>query len=163
MDSRAIAAEIEKRYPTPALPIFSSPAQEKLGETITAAMQQSLAPELISRVPRTLLNPVSREYFERTRKERFGMPLEEVEKEKGGRKAWDAAHSKLEEAAAMLKEKGGPFLDGQQVSFADFLVVGYLRFIQILNQPLYNHLIQTYPEFGTLFEASKQWLERDDH
>ncbi|KAL9062898.1 MAG: hypothetical protein Q9157_008557 [Trypethelium eluteriae] len=161
MDSKAIAVEIEKRYPTPALPI-NTPALEKLREIFMGATQP-LVPELVARVPRVLLNPASTEYFETTRAERFGMSLEEYEREKGGRKAWDAAHPKLKEIAAMLKEKGGPFLDGQQVSFADFALVGFLRFVQILNQPLYTHFMETYPEFGTLYDSSKQWLERDDH
>ncbi|KAF2233519.1 putative glutathione S-transferase [Viridothelium virens] len=161
MDSKAIAEEIEKRYPTPTLPI-DTPTREKLGENFKV-VAGSLVPELVARVPRVLLNPTSREYFERTRAERFGMPLEEYEKKEGGEQAWDKAEKGLEAIAGMLKEKGGPFLDGSQVSFADFQVVGLLRFMEILHQSLYERITKTYPEFGKLYDASKQWLERDNH
>lgn len=112
MQSRKIADELEKRFPnTPSLhldaPIFQE-AEAAVGKTHGA-----LYTELIPKVP-AILNPPSTEYFLRTRAERFGMPLAEVEKEKGGENAWKAAEAPIKELAELLKRnEAGPFFLGE--------------------------------------------------
>ena len=112
MDSKAIAAEIEKRYPTPALPV-DTPMQKQL-EPVFSQMMGCLRPDIVPRVPRTALNPVSKEYFDSTRAERLGMSLEKLEETQGGKQAWEKGEAGLKKIAGLLKETGGPFLDGQQ-------------------------------------------------
>lgn len=41
------------------------------------------------------------------------MPLSQVEKEKGGESAWEAAEPKWKELGALLKAEGGPFFMGK--------------------------------------------------
>ena len=112
MASKAVAAEIEKRYPSPALPI-DTPTLQKL-EKPFGDFVGPLRPELIPKTPRVVLNPVSQEYFERTRLEHFQMPLEKYEQTQGGRQTWEKAGEGLKKISELLREKGGPFLDGQQ-------------------------------------------------
>lgn len=82
MDSKKIAAELEKRHPSPSLHLDSSyvPKAEELVGKIVAP----LVPVLMPATPRNLLNKRSYDYFQETRKQRFGMSLDELEKQKGG-------------------------------------------------------------------------------
>jgi hypothetical protein len=73
-----------------------------------------MAPVVMPRIPRHILNERSVMYFHETRTKRFGMPLDEFEKsEKGGETAWENVRPVLEEVASLLKENGGPFFMGQ--------------------------------------------------
>jgi len=112
-DSRVIVEVLEKLHPNSPLHL-DSPILPKV-EALVPKIQGSLAPVLMPRVPRNILNSDSAEYFQRTRKERFGMPLDEFEKsEKGGEAAWKGADGPLKELAALLKENGGPFFMGKE-------------------------------------------------
>lgn len=64
-------------------------------------------------MPSNLLNPPSKEYFERTREARLGMSLEQLAKESGGEEAWLAAVPGLKELGALIKGNGGPFVMGE--------------------------------------------------
>ena len=64
-------------------------------------------------IPRNILREPSAEYFERTREERFGMPLAQFEKEQGGNKGWEGATPYLKETGDILRAEGGPFLLGK--------------------------------------------------
>ncbi|KAI9659265.1 MAG: hypothetical protein M1821_001522 [Bathelium mastoideum] len=112
MDSKSIATEIEKRYPSPVLPV-KTPMQERL-EKVFLDVQDTLRPELVPRVPKNLLNPRSKEYFERTRAERLQMSLDEFERRGGGQQAWEKASEGLKKIAGLLQENEGPFFDGEQ-------------------------------------------------
>jgi hypothetical protein len=48
-------------------------------------------------------------------------------------------------------------------SYADFVIVGWLQFFKIIDEKLYRRVVEIEPAFGTLYDASKQWLERDGH
>ena len=76
-----------------------------------------LVPVLLPGVP-ALLNPVSEEYFQRTRKDRFGMSLADLERERGGDKAWGEARGPLSDLGKVLggekKEEGGVFCEGKE-------------------------------------------------
>lgn len=111
MDSRKIADVLEKEYPSPPLHL-DSPIVKKVEELAPQCIT-TLGPVFLPRVPRCVLNPPSVEYFERTRAARFGMPLSQLEKEKGGESAWKAAEPKWKELGTLLKAEGGPFFMGK--------------------------------------------------
>ncbi|KAI9712001.1 MAG: hypothetical protein M1820_001709 [Bogoriella megaspora] len=112
MESFSIAAEINKRYPNPPLPCDTQ-IQAKASECIQKLFACVVA-ELIPRVP-SILPPRSAEYFHETRKDRFGMSLEDFANEKGGLKCWGAAEEPLKQLAGLLKENdSGPFFEGEQ-------------------------------------------------
>ena len=50
------------------------------------------------------------------------------------------------------------------VSYADLIVVGALKCFSLLdNAGMIERLKNIEPAFLTLYDASKPWLERDDH
>lgn len=110
MDSKAIAIALERIYPDPPLHLDAPQLAkiEELWPKVMATMRGVTMP----RTPRMLLNDRSKEYFEETRKERFGMPLPELEKEVGGEEAWVEGRPILQAIGAVLKENGGPFILG---------------------------------------------------
>lgn len=161
MDSKQIAIELEKRYPEPSLHL-DAPELAQL-ETLLPKAITPLRYVLIPNVPHALLSPESEEYFQRTRKETFGMPLAQVEKEKGGEDAWRAAEPAFKEVGELYRKNGGPFLLGKEVGHADFIVVGILEFGRKIDQAYFERMVTMEPTLKTLYDASKQWLERNDH
>ena len=111
MDSRKIATELERRYPSPPLHLDSPvlPKIEALIPKILAAMRGAILPK----IPGALLNPPSVEYFERTRAERFGKPLAQVARESSEEKAWMDVEPVLKEIGSFLRAEGGPFVLGE--------------------------------------------------
>lgn len=160
MDSRKIATELEKRYPEPSMHL-DAPELRQVEESLKKGFE-SLRPVFLPKVPDALLNPRSAEFFTRTRKERFGISLAEME-EKIGETGWKEAEPALQELGALLKAKGGPFILGSTVSYADFIIVGMIHFARRIHEDLYQRVIALEPTLKTLYEASAVWLERDDH
>lgn len=111
MDSRKIADVLEQEHPFPSLHL-DSPILKKV-EELASQCVAPLGPVFMPRIPRTVVNPASAEYFERTRAARFGMPLSQLEKEKGGESAWKAVEPKWMELGNLLKAEGGPFFMGK--------------------------------------------------
>ncbi|CAD6569057.1 MAG: hypothetical protein ASARMPREDX12_002045 [Alectoria sarmentosa] len=161
MDSRKIADVLEKKHPSPSLHL-DSPILKKV-EELAPQCVMPLGPVFIPRVPRFMLNSRSAEYFERTREARFGMSLSQLEKEKGGESAWKAAEPKWKELGTLLKAEGGPFFMGKTVSYADLIVVGALHCFAFGDGDMFQRVKDIEPAFLTLYDASKAWLERDDH
>ncbi|KAF2142241.1 uncharacterized protein K452DRAFT_271090 [Aplosporella prunicola CBS 121167] len=161
MDSAKIAPKLEELYPEPSLHLDSG-YSEKLAQIFPEAVG-ALRFVLIPRVPGSLLNERSAEYFYRTRKENFGVPLDVLEKERGGEQAWEKAKAPLEKVAAMLKENDGPFFLGEQVCYADFVVVSVLQFCKRIGQDLYDRIVAIDKAYDDIYKASAKWLERDDH
>lgn len=111
MDSRNIADVLEEKYPSPPLHL-DSPIVKQV-EGLVPECIIPLRPVYIPRVPRSVLNPPSAEYFHRTRTEASGMDLSQLEKEKGGDSAWKAAEPKWKELGALLEVEEGPFFMGK--------------------------------------------------
>ena len=162
MDSSNIADELEKRYPSPSLHLDSS-----YNTKVMTLLPKALGPligDLIPYVPDKLLNAESSEYFHRTRTERFGMPLSQYAKEKGGEGAWEAAAPALKELGQVLREEsGGPYFMGSTPSYADFRVVGALQWIKRLGDGRYERIVGYDTAFGKIFDACGKWSERDDY
>lgn len=161
MDSRKIATELEKRFPEPSFHL-DAPELPQVQKSVIEAFE-SLRPAVLVKVPAALLTPRSAEYFERTRKERFGVSLAQWEKEKGGERAWKEAEPALKDLGALLKAKGGPFILGTTVSYADFVLVGFLHCTRRIHEDFFERVIAVDPALKTVYEASAPWLQRDDH
>lgn len=112
MDSWKIAHELEKLYPSPSLRL-DEPVVELIRQHV-GKLAKPLTANVIPKVPRNLLTEYSRGYYERTRLQRFGMPLSELEKEKGGERGWEEVRGPAEEAAELLRKNGGPFFLGHE-------------------------------------------------
>jgi glutathione S-transferase len=161
MDSKAIAIALEEKHPSPPLHLDSS-VLPKVEAAVGKIMPQ-MAPIIMPRIPRDILNDKSRGYFEETREKRFGMPLHVLEKEKGGEQAWENATPALMEMASLLNETKGLFFMGEEVSYADMVVAGFFRFIKRAGEDIFERVMKVDPSFPTLYEASGPWLERSKH
>ncbi|KAF2090785.1 hypothetical protein K490DRAFT_62113 [Saccharata proteae CBS 121410] len=159
MDSKVIAKALEKQQPSPSLHL-DAPVLGQVEELIPKLMT-ALGGNMYPRVPGTLLNEPSAVYFEETRKKRFGMPLSQFEKEKGGEQAYVAAKAPLEAMAALLNETDGPYFMGNTVSYADFVFVGFLHFCRRIRQDMFERVVATDRAFAMVYDACSKWLERD--
>ena len=161
MASEKIVGELEKRHPEPSLHL-DSPYWPKVSEAVLK-IQGPLRGVWMPQVPQVLLNPRSKEYFERTRQQAVGMPLAQFAKEHGGEEAWHNAKPGFDAMAEMLTENGGPFLMGETVSYADFVFVVVLHFFKRLNEEAFQRALAYDASFGKVYQACEKWLERDDH
>ena len=161
MDSIKIAHELEKLYPEPSLHL-DSPVLKQVMELLPSCIGP-LTGFIMPKVPRNLLNPSSVEYFERTRAEGFGMPLAQLEKEKGGENVFGEADPGFKKVGQLLRQNGGPFFQGTTVSYADFVVMGGLDFFRRVDNGLFERVIAMDPSLKELYEAGKEWLARNDH
>ncbi|KAH7080389.1 glutathione S-transferas-like protein [Paraphoma chrysanthemicola] len=160
MDSWPIAHELERRYPSPSLHLDDS-IVVRVRDHIGNLMKPIIA-HLIPRVPIEFLNPISAEYFNRTRAERFGMTLPELERTKATEEGWEEAKAPAKEIGDWLREHEGPFFLGKTVSYADFIFLGFLAMVKRIDEKKFKRYLELDEAFPKLYEASKQWLEKDD-
>ena len=144
MDSRKIVERVEKEHPEPSIHL-DSPTLAKL-EEIMPRIMGPLRPIYFTTVPERLLNEERVPYWQETRSKLAGMPLDQLNREKGGQVAWNAA-----------KPIKTP-------SYADFVWAGFLIFMQ-RNQvidDLYN-VSGDSQLHKDLLEATAPWHKRNDH
>ncbi|KAI1181333.1 putative glutathione S-transferase [Nemania sp. FL0916] len=165
MDSWLIAEELEKLYPTPSLHV-DSPLRARYIPLLQQAFIP-LRPEILKKVPGDLLKPVNWEFWQRTRSESVGEPLAQWLEKEYGPKMWTAAAPAMQEITALLKENdGGPFFEGAEVSYIDFVHGGFLLMFRQFGEESFKQLldISGEPEVHLkFFEALKPWTERDNY
>ena len=49
------------------------------------------------------------------------------------------------------------------VSYADMVIVSALHFMKRIDEGMFKRVIGIDPALDKVYEASKPWLERDDH
>lgn len=168
--------EIERRYPSPSLHL-DDPIVVKVRDELPS-ITGPLTPEIIPKVSRNLLNKPSYDYYERTRNVRFGMPLRQFEQEKGGEQVWEAVKQPAKEFADLLNKNGGPFFKGEtgknaslkyadkadhlEVTYADFIFVSFLQFLKRVDEVLFKRFLDLDPAFPKIYDASKEWLQKED-
>lgn len=162
-DSRAIASKLEELYPSPSLKL-DSPILPEVHEAVLAVFTP-LRPVLLPLVPINILSPVSADYFERTRAVRLGMPLAELAAKKGGDEAWQSAVEPITKLLTLIK---GPYVLGDEVSYADFVIVGFLHFVRrVGGEERWEKIVHgdwdEDKKLEDMYERCKQWLTRDGH
>ncbi|ODM23286.1 hypothetical protein SI65_00875 [Aspergillus cristatus] len=140
MDSRKIADYIEQRHPQPSLHLDSSYLAKV--EDIWSRYMSAFCPIFIPQVPKRILNDASLEYWYTTRERMFGMPLDRLEKEQGGDRAWGEVEVAIREATALLKEQNGPFFMGDTPSYADLVWASILLFCQRLGTECFEETLK---------------------
>jgi len=128
-DSIEIARYLDRTYPDtiPLLPNGSRALQEafQIAHTKTAMEASYLIMLPLSCVK---LNPVSEAYFRKSREGRFGMKMEQFSPQGPTR---DEHWKNLKEqyrilAGWLVKNEKGPFMMGEQISYADITIAGPL-------------------------------------
>lgn len=163
MDSMSIAKKIEELQPEPPLYLDSEYVQ-RAQQSVLKTLSQ-LAPIAMPRVPEILLNPSSAEYFEETRAKRFGMPLAELAKSEKAENAFENAQPGLQEIKDLLRENSeGPYVQGTEPSFADFILAGFWRFMELLDKDgdLQGRIMEFDASFAKHYAACKKWMEKVD-
>lgn len=118
MHSRTIAARLEELHPEPSLHL-DSPIMSR----IYGIQGKHIMPVYgfwIPLVSTNILNPRSKEYFDRTREADEGMSLPELlaKTEAREEEVWESARPGLRELAALLEENTeGPFFMGSVGKF----------------------------------------------
>jgi glutathione S-transferase len=163
MDSKNIATRIEADTPTPSIHL-DSPYITRI-EELVGSLHVAFRPAAVALVPDRLLTAASAPYFRETRAKRFGAPLDEIAK--GAGKATDDARPLMLKITAMLRENtDGPFFMGQTVSYADFVWIGYLLFVQRVGDDVFKKLMDASGDdkpHVALLEAAKTWTARDSY
>lgn len=165
MDSKAIAAAIEKDHPSPSLHL-DSPYLRQVDDILGPRIMPALRGNYTPLVPKRLLNEASVEYFVRKREERVGMKLDELEKTEGGELGFAKAAPLLRQVTGWLKENDGPFFMGTTVSYADFVWAGFLIFFRRIGSNDFSHLLEQTGDPSlhlNLLAAVEPWSRRDDH
>ncbi|KAK7193656.1 hypothetical protein DPSP01_000209 [Paraphaeosphaeria sporulosa] len=160
MDSWVIAHTLEKLHPTPSLNI-DDPVNAQVRDLVTA-LSNPIRPFVIPKVP-AILNPRSASYFLETREVRFGKPLSRVLAEDATEKCWEEADEAAAEIGKLLrKDASGPFFLGARVSYADFIFVAYLKFLETVDREVFERVVGLDEGFKGVYEACKEWLKRDN-
>ncbi|KAJ7645638.1 hypothetical protein DFH06DRAFT_1212010 [Mycena polygramma] len=130
-DSARIAYYLDSTYPdTPELIPAGTHVLQKVFRVASDATRERLIPYVLPAVAKILRRP-SKEYYVRTREERFGKKLENVvptgEAHEVAWKAVEEGYGKLDRWLNEGMNEGAPFVMGDKVSFADFAIAGDLQ------------------------------------
>lgn len=158
-DSATIAVELESRFPSLSLH-FDQELEPKADEAahITA---MALFAVYLPRISRNLITTSSIPTFQRTREERSGMTLFEMESSKGGEKAWQAAEPGLAATKAILEEHkkdDGPFILGSQVCYADFIIAANFLAAKRAGDDMFDRIIGWDSSFSSHYRACEAWM-----
>ncbi|KAL8669109.1 MAG: hypothetical protein Q9168_006290 [Polycauliona sp. 1 TL-2023] len=160
MESKNIAVSLEEKYPSPSLHL-DSPQLAKI-EALLPQLFIPLRGVVTPKIGRNLMTQESEPYFYKSRAEKFGMPLDQMDREMSGEKQWEEARPVIREVAALIEEKGGPFVLGREVSYADFILVGALSLFKRLGEGVFERVVEMEPVLRALYAASGKWLEKDN-
>ncbi|KAF8630584.1 hypothetical protein AX17_005396 [Amanita inopinata Kibby_2008] len=132
-DSLRIAEYLDKTYPnTPPVLFEGIEKYQHIMNAIAMPEINGIARFVIPAVYE-MLNPASQDYFRRTREIRFGRKIEEIaptglEKEE----LWNKIRKGFGIVDGWLQQNGGPFARGEQISFVDFALAGYIMWIKFV-------------------------------
>ena len=161
MESKRIARAIESLQPEPS--VHLDHAVLRRVQDAWLEVLPPLVPTLVPRMPLYTLRGPSIEFHKASRARDFGMPLTELEAKYGGEKAWKAAEPGLTAWVDVLNENDrGPFCLGDRVSYADFVIVGFLEYCRCLEGDCLERVLRFDPVFGSLYDSCKSWLIRND-
>ncbi|KAF9270536.1 hypothetical protein L218DRAFT_952651 [Marasmius fiardii PR-910] len=158
-DSMCIAEYLDEQYPDkPTLIPDGTLALHKAYNDAFGAKFLNMIPLMLPKVPPTL-NPLSQEYYERTRKEMFGMTLAELYP-KDPDAQWKKVEADFEVVAGWFKED--EFIGGDRPIFADFVTASFVLFVRNVygaDSPEWKNLGGSFQSgrWGRLVENLKQY------
>ncbi|RMJ25502.1 Glutathione S-transferase, partial [Aspergillus sp. HF37] len=147
MDSFAIATHLNHSFPSPRL--FPSDASYPLALAVDRLVFAVIMKGLALAIPPAaeILDPRSRAYFVETRSAFFGKPLADVRPKDPSevQKITEDMKAEMEPLAQMLRgqtpdKKTGPFFEGANPGFADFVVVSFLVWLERVDRELWAEL-----------------------
>ncbi|KAJ4007437.1 hypothetical protein NW766_010122 [Fusarium irregulare] len=159
MGSRAIAEALEKHSNLQPLRLEAkeSAKVEQLAEKLLIASRPLWA-HLLPKI----LTESNGEYYSTTRAKRFGMSLDLYYTEHVSQHLWNHLDAMCLDIGQSLAQSPGPYLLGQQPTYADFTVVALIKFFCCVNKAMADHFFLVEPRLRKLYEACYQWFKRDD-
>ncbi|KAL8879845.1 MAG: hypothetical protein Q9192_008150, partial [Flavoplaca navasiana] len=159
MDSALIAHSLETLYPSPPLKL-DTPQQHTI-QTLWPRIMRIIGPAILPSIP-SFLTPSTRDYFIPTREAAFGIKLSDYSHPAAKERAWKEVEPLLVELAAVLHGREGPFVLGPEVSYADFVLVSMMVFLERCCEGSVRRFEEVDEGFGSLWRACEGWMERDD-
>ena len=166
MDSFPIALHLDKTFPSP--PLFpSGDASHALAIAVEKLVLCASGKGLFILLPKAIniLDARGKDYFVSTRSRWFGKPLQDLEitDPQEVEKTKDALKAELEVFFRMLagrEGKEGPFLEGKQAGYADFILVTFLSWSHRVDKKLWTEIMAMGSgEFQVLWDACSAWME----
>ncbi|KAF2164175.1 hypothetical protein M409DRAFT_56874 [Zasmidium cellare ATCC 36951] len=167
MESRHIADALEKLQPEPSLRLDTGYPERAQG--IVDLLLRTVVVPFMYRIPDWLLRPEGAKWYHQERQKLFGgMTLYDFaeHEEFSGERAWQKAEPAMNDLRNLLAEnQTGPFVMGSQVSYADFIIVSYFKFLTKIDKDgdAYGRMVGFDPSFEALFKACEKWYARDEH
>ena len=164
MDSANIVQKLESAYPEPSLRLDAELGKQTQGAM--GAYAYPLMPVFMPRLRRDVQREDSSDWIKADRERRFGMPEEQLEKEKGGEEAWRKAEPAGKKFEAFMKEQkkdDGPFLQGSKVCYADFMIAAFCEMFKCIGNDVYEKLVGPVDGLRELHEACYPWFKRNDY
>jgi glutathione S-transferase len=162
MDSATIATLLEEICPNPFVHLDTC-LQENI-QAVLGRIAWALYPELAPLIRDNLLTEKGKPHWVDAREKLFGMPIDELHRTKGGKQAWAAAKPdliQLRQFVKVYKKDDGPFVLGNKISYADFLIVSLLMSAKRAGQALFDGIVGEDEGLIALWNACQIWLERD--
>jgi glutathione S-transferase len=156
MDSYKIADALEERYPSPSLHLNSDMQKRVVPQVIAimGAIYSTAAPLIQSR----LLNPPSQAFWDVTRKELFAIGPDP--------KGWEKTELPSKEVTRLLKEKEGPWFNGEEFAYVDIIWIAFLIFFQRIGDDVWEKFLEGTGDREAhlaLLESARKWTERDSY
>ncbi|ORX38033.1 hypothetical protein BD324DRAFT_417547 [Kockovaella imperatae] len=101
-----------------------------------------------------LLTPRSAERFS---SRKLALAREKADQEE----AWKIASGYFQRLGEVLKRHEGPFVLGDRVSYADFIIVAQLQFLRVADMSIYDRFVIELPGLKELYERCRPWTVRD--
>jgi glutathione S-transferase len=162
MDSRMIASRLDHQYPNRPLNVDTDPNLQEITD-IVSKISQAASPDFIYKIATNILGDQSLKYWHETRGAWFGgRQLAQVAAQQGGIHAYQEAQPLVARVTELLQQDPtGPFLQGRNVSYADFVWISLLWFFKNLDPLSFDTLIEVDKSVHLkLIEACRPWLER---
>ncbi|KAK2854400.1 hypothetical protein FQN49_005131 [Arthroderma sp. PD_2] len=173
-DSFALAAHLETIFPPEAgyKSIFpSGQASYALAVAVLRVFANVFAPVRPFAIPAVAkyLDERGREYFYRTRKQMFGMALDEFEaKGEALEEAWKSFETEMGVLVKMLKgrpgakKNRGPFFEGENAGYADLALLGFMGWFAKNSKDDWERLMRIGDgELRKMWDAGHKWLEAE--
>lgn len=118
---------------------------------------------IVDSIPRNRLNERSVPYWRQTRSEMVGAPVDEFEAQ--NKEACIEENGRMfNKVGSILEELEGPFFEGKNASYVDFVWASVLLFFKNIDENLYQELIQRSGKAEThqrLLDSCEPWIRRD--
>lgn len=163
-DSMTIVEKLDKLYPEPELKI-RTPLLTEVMELISKIVPAA-SPEFMARLPERVLDAKDTAYWNPDREKMVGMPVKEFQDSRGGKQTTENVAEHVRAVGELLEKKGGPFFEGEQVTYVDFMWASFLLFLERIGSDAFDIVIveERQAHVRLLEEVKRRgWSKRDNH